>query len=141
MWHTPDIPEELFDGTRVTAAKLAALADPTRVQLVMYILYAGRADVTTLALAIGRPMQATSWALACLRSADLVLDTRAGRHVVYEIHPDALIPPRLPGHLGGVRCGTMDVHFDLPDPPELTPDPAPKAKRPRPPKKGKRHAA
>ena len=68
-----------------------ALADPTR-RAVLERLLAGERNATELrdGLAISQP--AVSQHIAVLRSAGLVNEQRAGRHVNYSVNPEGLRP-------------------------------------------------
>jgi len=69
---------------------LAALADPTRRQLLDVLLDAGRASATTLAGHLPVSRQAVVKHLQILESAGLVEWVRAGREVLYSVRPDPL---------------------------------------------------
>ena len=69
---------------------LAALADPTRRQLLDLLLQAGRASATTLAGPLPVSRQAVVKHLQVLQTAGLVEGVRAGREVLYALCPDPL---------------------------------------------------
>jgi DNA-binding transcriptional ArsR family regulator len=77
---TPDV----VDGV------LAALADPTRRQLLDRISAVGQATATTLADGLPVSRQAVVKHLAVLDRAGLVESTKVGREVLYSVRPDAL---------------------------------------------------
>ncbi len=80
-------PTEALDPR--TAQDLAelfrALADPTRLRLVAYLLQAGEATVGELAAQVGLSESAVSHQLRGLRQMRLVRSRRAGRHVWYAL--------------------------------------------------------
>jgi len=69
---------------------LAALADPTRRQLLDALVDAGRASATTLAVRLPVSRQAVVKHLQILETAGLVEGVRAGREVLYSVRPDPL---------------------------------------------------
>ena len=69
---------------------LAALADPTRRQLLDVLVEAGRATATTLAGHLPVSRQAVVKHLQVLQTAGLVHGARAGREVLYSARPEAL---------------------------------------------------
>jgi DNA-binding transcriptional ArsR family regulator len=86
------VTEEAGAGSGAAAVDgvLAALADPTRRQLLDQL--AARGEVSATALAEGLPVtrQAVVKHLAVLDAAGLVSGHRVGREVRYEVHPAAL---------------------------------------------------
>lgn len=79
-----DTHAEVVDGV------LAALADPTRRQLLDRISTLGQATATTLADGLPVTRQAVVKHLAVLDRAGLVESTKIGREVLYAVRPDAL---------------------------------------------------
>ncbi|SDX54975.1 DNA-binding transcriptional regulator, ArsR family [Amycolatopsis xylanica] len=79
-------------GTRVTeiGEVLAALADPTRRQLLDVLADAGQASATTLAGQLPVSRQAVVKHLNVLESAGLVSGGRSGREVLYRVRPEAI---------------------------------------------------
>jgi DNA-binding transcriptional ArsR family regulator len=69
---------------------LAALADPTRRQLLDALVDAGRASATVLAARLPVSRQAVVKHLRVLETAGLVRGRRAGREVRYEARTDTL---------------------------------------------------
>jgi len=69
---------------------LAAVADPTRRQLLDVLVEAGRASATTLAGRLPVSRQAVVKHLQVLETAGLVEGVRAGREVLYSVRPDPL---------------------------------------------------
>lgn len=69
---------------------LAALADPTRRQLLEVLAAEGKATATTLAQRLPISRQAVVKHLAVLDAAGLVAGSRAGREVRYAVLPAAL---------------------------------------------------
>ena len=68
-----------------------ALADPTR-RAVLERLLDGRRNATELRDGLGISQPAVSQHIAVLRSAGLITEERAGRHVRYGVNPDGLAP-------------------------------------------------
>jgi ArsR family transcriptional regulator, cadmium/lead-responsive transcriptional repressor len=68
----------------------AAVADPTRQQLLDLILAEGEATATSLARALPITRQGIAKHLAILERAGLVDATRAGREVRFTVRPDRL---------------------------------------------------
>jgi DNA-binding transcriptional ArsR family regulator len=75
---------------RVVDGVLAALADPTRRQLLDVLSAQGQATATTLAGELPVSRQAVVKHLAVLAAAGLVTSTKIGREVRYAVRPDAL---------------------------------------------------
>jgi DNA-binding transcriptional ArsR family regulator len=71
-------------------AVLAALADPTRRDLLAALAEAGRASATQLADRLPVSRQAVVKHLGLLSGAGLVSGGRTGREVLYELRPDRL---------------------------------------------------
>jgi DNA-binding transcriptional ArsR family regulator len=71
-------------------AVLAAMADPTRRQLLDVLVDAGRASATTLAGRLPVSRQAVVKHLRVLEDAGLVAGTRAGREVLYSARTEPL---------------------------------------------------
>jgi DNA-binding transcriptional ArsR family regulator len=69
---------------------LAALADPTRRQLLDLLAVQGEATATTLAALLPVSRQAVVKHLAVLHTAGLVSGRRVGREVRYAVRPEAL---------------------------------------------------
>jgi len=69
---------------------LAALADPTRRQLLDLLATRGEATATTLAQRLPVSRQAVVKHLAVLDAAGLVSGSRVGREVLYAVRPAAL---------------------------------------------------
>lgn len=68
-----------------------ALADPTR-RAVLERLLAGRRNASELREGLDISQPAVSQHIAVLRSAGLINEERAGRHVNYSVNPDGLNP-------------------------------------------------
>ena len=71
-------------------AVLAALADPTRRDLLTALAQVGRASATQLAERLPVSRQAVVKHLGVLTGAGLVSGGRTGREVLYEVRPDPL---------------------------------------------------
>jgi len=90
--------EQPLDASMPTAGQmveevrgvLAALADPTRRQLLDVLVDTGRASATTLAGQLPVSRQAVVKHLQVLEAAGLVERVRAGREVLYSARPDPL---------------------------------------------------
>jgi len=70
---------------------LAALADPTRRQLLEALGRRPACSATTLAAQVPVSRQAVARHLAVLRDSGLVTGQRAGKEVLYRTHPDQLM--------------------------------------------------
>ncbi|MFD9336816.1 ArsR/SmtB family transcription factor [Streptomyces sp. NPDC060028] len=81
--------EHLAAGQAVDSV-LAALADPTRRQLLELLAARGEATATTLAEPLPISRQAVVRHLGVLDAAGLVQGSRAGREVRYTVRPAAL---------------------------------------------------
>ncbi|WP_086731441.1 ArsR/SmtB family transcription factor [Streptomyces carpinensis] len=81
--------ERRGDGAAVDSV-LAALADPTRRQLLDLLAAQGEATATTLAERLPVSRQAVVKHLAVLDAAGLVSGSRVGREVRYAVRPAAL---------------------------------------------------
>ncbi|MEU0598147.1 metalloregulator ArsR/SmtB family transcription factor [Streptomyces sp. NPDC006393] len=81
--------EHRGDGTAVDSV-LAALADPTRRQLLDLLAGRGEATATTLAERLPVSRQAVAKHLAVLDAAGLVSGSRVGREVRYAVRSAAL---------------------------------------------------
>jgi DNA-binding transcriptional ArsR family regulator len=66
---------------------MQALATPSRVRI-LGRLHAGACSVNDLAAAVGMESSAVSHQLRLLRHLGLVVGTREGRRVLYELHDD-----------------------------------------------------
>lgn len=77
-------------GAGVVDSVLAALADPTRRQLLDLLSEHGQATATKLADGLPISRQAVVKHLAVLDSAGLVSGTKIGREVRYAVRPEAL---------------------------------------------------
>jgi DNA-binding transcriptional ArsR family regulator len=81
---------QLSAGGDVVDGVLAALADPTRRQVLDRLSDRGQATATTLADGLPISRQAVVKHLAVLDTAGLVAATKVGREVRYAVRPDAL---------------------------------------------------
>jgi DNA-binding transcriptional ArsR family regulator len=77
-------------GSDVVGGVLAALADPTRRQLLDLLSAQGQATATTLAAGLPVSRQAVVKHLAVLDTAGLVDSMKAGREVRYSVRPEGL---------------------------------------------------
>jgi DNA-binding transcriptional ArsR family regulator len=83
MAHSPSVAD-------VVDSVLAALADPTRRQLLDQLSARGQATASTLADGLPISRQAVVKHLAVLDTAGLVVSTKVGREVRYAVRPQAL---------------------------------------------------
>jgi DNA-binding transcriptional ArsR family regulator len=77
-------------GAGAVGSVLAALADPTRRQLLDLLAAHGEVTATTLARPLPVTRQAVVKHLAVLNAAGLVAGRRVGRDVRYSVRPSAL---------------------------------------------------
>lgn len=76
---------------------LKALAAPERLKIVQ-ILMRGPKNVTELTALLGLEFVNVSHHLSVLRHANMVVDEKQGKFVVYSLHPDVLAKRRTDGH-------------------------------------------
>jgi DNA-binding transcriptional ArsR family regulator len=76
--------------------QLAALADPSRFRIIQ-LLGKGPLTVGKVAEAIKLPFVNISHHLGVLRQAGVVLHTKQGRFVIYQLHPDVFTPAKKAG--------------------------------------------
>lgn len=72
----------------MVAEVFAALADPTRRQLLERLAQAGGASASAIAKELPISRQAIAKHLQILVNAGLVLRTKTGREIVFEVDPD-----------------------------------------------------
>jgi len=72
------------------AAQLRALADPRRLRILVELLRSPH-YVCTLAEELNQPTVLVSYHLGMLRQSGLVMATKQGRLVAYQLHPDVVI--------------------------------------------------
>jgi DNA-binding transcriptional ArsR family regulator len=80
-----------YQAARKVAARLAALAEPTRVRVIDRLAH-GPLHVGALAELLGVPMVNLSHHLGVMRQAGLLDDEKDGRRVIYRLHPDVFLP-------------------------------------------------
>jgi DNA-binding transcriptional ArsR family regulator len=97
-----------FSHARKVAGMLAALAEPTRLQIA-YHLASGPHHVSQLAELVGAPMVNMSHHLGVMRQAGLLEDEKQGRKVVYQYRPDIFTPGNENGILGTLNIGPFRV--------------------------------
>jgi DNA-binding transcriptional ArsR family regulator len=97
-----------FSHARKVAGMLAALAEPTRLQIA-YHLASGPHHVSQLAELIGAPMVNMSHHLGVMRQAGLLDDEKQGRKVVYQYRPGIFTPGGDNGVLGILNIGPFRV--------------------------------
>src|SRR5580698_10618513 len=97
-----------FSNARKVAGMLAALAEPTRLQIA-YHLASGPHHVSQLAELVGAPMVNMSHHLGVMRQAGLLEDEKQGRKVVYQYRPEIFTPGNENGILGTLNIGPFRV--------------------------------
>lgn len=85
----PDVGANPDVGTNADRV-FAALADPTRRQLLEALGQRPAASATTLAALVPVSRQAVAKHLAVLRESRLVTSHRAGKEVLFSVHPEQL---------------------------------------------------
>ncbi|TWD82741.1 ArsR family transcriptional regulator [Kribbella amoyensis] len=91
MTNRPDPPPSAATGdSGETGAVLAALADPTRRQVVALLAERGAATATSLARELPVTRQAVVQHLAVLKQAGVVRSEKSGRDVLFELEPASL---------------------------------------------------
>jgi DNA-binding transcriptional ArsR family regulator len=93
-----------FSHARKVAGMLAALAEPTRLQIA-YHLASGPHHVSQLAELVNAPMVNMSHHLGVMRQAGLLDDEKQGRKVVYQFRPEVFTPGTENGILGTLNIG------------------------------------
>jgi DNA-binding transcriptional ArsR family regulator len=83
-------PADAGEQVEAVGIVLAALADPTRRQLLDVLLRAGRASATTISASLPVSRQAVVKHLQVLEAGGLVEGIRAGREVLYALRPGSL---------------------------------------------------
>ncbi len=101
---TPDQLDAAFAG--VVAETMQALAAPSRVRI-LGRLHAGACSVNELADAVGMESSAVSHQLRLLRHLGLVVGSRDGRRVVYDLYDDHVgeLLEQAISHVEHVRAG------------------------------------
>jgi len=99
-----------FSHARKVAGMLAALAEPTRLQIAFY-LASGPHHVSQLAELVGAPMVNMSHHLGVMRQAGLLDDEKQGRKVVYQFRPGIFTPGGENGILGTLNIGPLRVYI------------------------------
>jgi DNA-binding transcriptional ArsR family regulator len=97
-----------FSQARKVAGMLAALAEPTRLQIAFH-LASGPHHVSQLAELVGAPMVNMSHHLGVMRQAGLLDDEKQGRKVVYQYRPGVFTPGGENGVLGVLNIGPFRV--------------------------------
>ncbi|MGC8597709.1 MAG: ArsR/SmtB family transcription factor [Thermocladium sp.] len=64
----------------------SALADETRLRIVLHLLEKGASTVQEISAGIGKSESLVSHHLSCLRNCGIVRYTRSGRNAVYEVN-------------------------------------------------------
>jgi ArsR family transcriptional regulator, arsenate/arsenite/antimonite-responsive transcriptional repressor len=85
---------------RKVAVFLSALAEPTRVRVVLHLARHGPSHVGALAAALGLETVNVSKHLKIIKAAGVVADERDGRHVVYSLNPKMFSTSSARGTLG-----------------------------------------
>lgn len=97
--------------TGENAALLGCVADPIRLGLIEHLVNTGKSCVCNMQTEPPIPANLLSYHLKVLRDADLVIATRRGRWMDYELAPDALqrLHDALPSSVGtATGCGCAD---------------------------------
>jgi DNA-binding transcriptional ArsR family regulator len=102
-----------FANARKVAAMLAALAEPTRLQIAFH-LASGPHHVSQLAELVGAPMVNMSHHLGVMRTAGLLDDEKHGRKVVYRFRPEVFTPGGENGVLGTLAIGPFRIVIRTP---------------------------
>ncbi len=102
-----------FSNARKVAAMLAALAEPTRLQIAFH-LASGPHHVSQLAELVGAPMVNMSHHLGVMRQAGLLDDEKHGRKVVYRFRPEVFAPGGENGVLGTLSIGSFRLIIRTP---------------------------
>jgi DNA-binding transcriptional ArsR family regulator len=102
-----------FSHARKVAGMLAALAEPTRLQIAFH-LAAGPHHVSQLAELVGAPMVNMSHHLGVMRTAGLLDDEKHGRKVVYQFRPDIFTSGGENGVLGTLAIGPLRLVIRTP---------------------------
>ena len=97
-----------FSHARKVAGMLAALAEPTRLQIA-YHLATGPHHVSQLAELVGAPMVNMSHHLGVMRQAGLIDDEKQGRKVFYQYRPGIFTPGGDNGVVGVLNLGPFRV--------------------------------
>ncbi|HEY2838163.1 MAG TPA: metalloregulator ArsR/SmtB family transcription factor [Pirellulales bacterium] len=84
---TPKLAMKTESDFESCAARLKALADPDRLQIVISLLQ-GDKSVTSLTDELGMPMDKVSHHLGVLRAANLVQTQKQGKFVIYSLAPE-----------------------------------------------------
>src|SRR5271168_3651091 len=86
--HNSHDPSDLDpEFTQAVAETMQALATPSRLRI-LGRLHAGPSSVNELAIAVGMEPSAVSHQLRLLRHLGLVVGSRDGRQIVYDLHDD-----------------------------------------------------
>jgi len=112
MAHGHDVDLDSVDAATANqvAQTMQALATPSRV-LILSRLGAGACSVNELAVEVGMSQPAVSQQLRVLRYLGMVVGTRDGRRIVYELHDDhvrALLKEAV-SHIEHIRLGVSNV--------------------------------
>ena len=93
-------------GLQAVADTMQALATPSRLRILAH-LHGGPCPVAELAAAVGMEASAVSHQLRLLRHLGLVVGTREGRQVVYDLHDDHVgeLLEQAVSHVEHVRTG------------------------------------
>jgi ArsR family transcriptional regulator, nickel/cobalt-responsive transcriptional repressor len=115
----PDIDRLLGDPAfvRTAAQSVQALSAPSRLRILAR-LHAGPASVSEIARAVEMEGSAVSHQLRLLRHLGLVVGSRDGRQVVYELHDDhvADLLEQVVSHVDHVRLGLAGRHAAAAEP-------------------------
>lgn len=119
-----------FADARSAAGVLAAVAEPTRLRILL-LLARGPHHVGQLAKLLDIPMPNMSHHLGVMRQAGLLDHDKAGRRVVYGVRPGATAPPG-PGDLAVFCAGPYRLALKKAPTPPPAPAPRRSARKARP---------
>jgi ArsR family transcriptional regulator len=96
--------------SELCARRLRAVADPDRLRIIQ-CLREGPKNVSDLSAALGAEIVNVSHHLSVLRHANMVLDHRQGRFVVYQLHPDLFQPAADPSATDHLNLGCCRIEI------------------------------
>jgi DNA-binding transcriptional ArsR family regulator len=102
-----------YADARKVAGMFAALAEPTRLRILFFLLR-GRHHVGQLAELLDIPMVNMSHHLGVMRQAGLLEDEKEGRRVFYRFRPGVLVASEVPANLGALQFGSFRMVIPTP---------------------------
>jgi ArsR family transcriptional regulator len=97
------------------ARRLRAVAEADRLRIIQ-CLRSGPKNVGEIAAALGAEVVNVSHHLGVLRNANMVLDNKQGRFVVYQLHPDLFQPGEEPSAADHLNLGCCRIEFPRGEP-------------------------